>query len=354
MLRSPAEPGGTVQRDEGPGLLRFGHRLGPVADGPGQVGSASEVEDVGEVSRGGEQGPAALVDDRDPGRGGAAEGVLDVLATLVGAAGGVEGRAGRVLGVPGHEPVALPAGEPVRAGHHGQRAGDHGRVAVDPGRVDDAAVARPVELRRRHRAALGPVLLLPAHGVDGAATAAARGVLDGPQGLPERCRAGEVDAAQPHPRVRQVHVGVDEGGEHQGAAEVHDRVHGIRVGRRGRLVAEPGHPPVGADDEGGGGGVVGGADPSPAVERRRHGATLGAARVTAARSPPARRARSARSRPPRRWARPTPRRGSRRRRCVARRRRRRSRRRRGRSPSTPEAVARPPPAAGRCARRSHR
>ena len=294
MLRSPPRPGRAVQRDQGTSLLGVGDRLGPVADGAREVGSAAEVEDVGEVTRRREQRPAALVHHRDALGRCRSQGVLDVLAALVGAAGGVEGGAGGVLGVAGDEPVAQPAVEPVGAGDHGQRAGHHRRVAVDPRRVDDAAEARPVELGRGHRAVLDPVVLLPVEREDRAATATAPGVLDGPQCLRDGGGAGEVDAAQPHPGVREVRVGVDEGRQHQGTLEVDDGIDDVGVATGALLVADPAEPVV-DDHEGRRVRPVWGADPPAAVERRRHGATLGAGRS-------ARRRRAPRARPRLRWS----------------------------------------------------
>ena len=172
-------------------------------------------------------------------------------------------------------PSAQPAVEPLGAGDHRQGAGHHGRVTVDPRGVDDSAEAGPVELGRGQRAVLGPVVLLPVEHEGGAAAAAAHGILDGPQRLGHRGGAGEVDPAQPHAGVREVNVRVDEGGQHQCAVEVDDGVDDLGMAFGALLVADPADPAV-DDHEGGRVRSVGGADPPAAVERRRHGATLGA------------------------------------------------------------------------------
>ena len=174
------------------------------------------------------------------------QGVLDVLATLVGAAGGVEGRAGRVLGVAGHEPVAQPAVQPVGAGDHGQRAGDHGRVAVDPRRVDDAAEAGPVELGRRHRAVLGPVVLLPVEGEDaGGRRGGARRPRRRAGPAPTEVVPARSTLRRPIPVCDRCTWASTKAGRHQRTVEVHDRVHDVGVRGRALLVADPADPPVG-------------------------------------------------------------------------------------------------------------
>ena len=179
----PGQAAHAMALDQRASLCLVRHELGPVADDLRAVASLPGREDIDKVCFRAELGPAVLVHQADAGSGRSLQGGVDVGTTVRRTDAFAKRLPCGVVGLARHQAAVVPAGQVAHSGGGRQGRRDDRRVAVDARRVDHPAVGRTIELRSGVRPMLGPVILVPAGGVDRTSLAPSGSVLDPGQSL---------------------------------------------------------------------------------------------------------------------------------------------------------------------------